>query len=443
MPEGLLTKLEPDSIIARMTYVDRIMQFRIAELIRDFPAIVLTGPRQAGKTCMLREVARRYLAPPVDVVAFDTPSEVDAFRRDPDLFFANHNERMLLDEVQNCPDIFPYLKREVDRTSGRFRFLISGSQAFALMKGVTESLAGRAAILDLWPFCCLERGGESARSVANDIVHYLLEPDALEALRGRRYPVSDTRDVVPLMLTGGYPPMLVEHRDAVWLESYRRTYLDRDIRQLSNVHDLGRFDRFLVMMAARTGQVVNKASLATDLAVDNKTVDHWLSMLESSYQLLRLSPWYANISKRQVKRPKFHFADIGLALHLAAIRNPDTLLNSPAFGHFFESFVVMEIRKIIGHCGVPFDAGFWRTGDGAECDLVVPAGERVVPVEIKHAATLRADDLRGLRAFRSHVPEAAHAGLLISMSPTVERVSSDTWNLPLGLLLNGCRGGTP
>ena len=420
-----------------MQYFERLLQTKIAELIHHFPAIVLTGPRQAGKTCLLNEVARRFIDPPVDVVSFDTPSDVDRFRRDPDLFFLNHGERMFLDEVQHCPDIFPYLKREVDRTQERFRFLISGNQAFSLMQGVTESMAGRAAILDLWPFSCLERMGAVESSTAAFILRCLRNPDELDSLRGRTFPVSDSLDVLPLMLKGGYPPMLLGRCDAVWLDSYRRTYLDRDIRHLSNVHDLGRFDRFLVMMAARTAQVVNKAFLSSDLGVDNKTVDHWLSMLETGYQLLRLPPWFSNIAKRQVKRPKFHFADIGLALHLAAIRDADTLLNTAAFGHFFESFVVMEVRKLFGHCGERFDAHFWRTGDGMECDLVLQSGPNMVPVEVKHAATLRSDDLRGLRAFRKSVPETADKGVLISMNPMVERIDANVWNMPLGLLLNG------
>jgi predicted AAA+ superfamily ATPase len=420
-----------------MAYRTRILETRIADLVRQFPAIVLTGPRQAGKTFMLSEIAARCLPPPVDTVSFDTPSEVDAFRRDPDLFFANHNERMFLDEVQHCPDIFPFLKREVDRTKGRFRFLISGSQAFTLMKGVTESMAGRAAILDLWPFACVERCEAVRAGTAADLLRYLRNPNALADLLGQRFPLNDTRDVLPLMLAGGYPPMLLERRDPVWLSSYRQTYLDRDIRQLSNVHDLGRFDRFLTMVAARTAQVLNKSLLAAELGVDNKTIDHWLSMLETSYQVARLQPWFANIAKRQVKRPKYHFADIGLALHLVAIRDPDALLHSAAFGHFFETFVAMEVRKLFGHCGEPFGGWFWRANEQVECGLVIPSGAREVPVEIKHAAKLRTDDLRGIRAFHDSVPESAHEGVVISMNAAVERLTPRIWNLPLGLLLNG------
>lgn len=418
-----------------MKYIERYLQSGAEAALKQFGAVVVTGPRQAGKTTLLREIARRKLPSETDSIAFDTPSEMDAFRRDPDLFFANHPGSLFLDEIQNVPDIFPYLKREIDAGTPGRRFLISGSQSFVIMRHVTESLAGRAAILDLWPFCSMERPGRTSPSEAAERLSALENPDSLNAWRGMDFSASDRESVFPLMFAGGYPPLLLDGAGMVWLESYRRTYLDRDIRSLSAVHDLGKFDRFLVMLAGRTGSVVNKATLSGELGIDNKTVDHWLSLLEASYQLVKLPPWYANSTKRLVKRPKYHFGDMGLALHLLAIRQADALAASPQFGHLFESYIVMEIRKLHGHCMRHFNGFFWGSPRGPKCDLVLHVGGRLVPIEIKHTSRPKSDDLRGLRAFMEMYGEQSPLGIVISMNRRVEKLSDRVWNVPLGFLI--------
>jgi hypothetical protein len=344
--------------------------------------VLVTGARQAGKTSLLSHVAAEIFGLSATVVAFDTPSEVDAFRRDPDLFFANHPGVLFLDEVQHVPDLFPYIKREIDRSRGRFRFLLSGSQSFQLMKGVTESLAGRVAVLDLWPFALQELVTDSTAPT----VEFLERPESLEKLIGREWPVNDRDDVAPGMLAGGYPPVLLEDGGADWLDAYRRTYLQRDVRELSQVADLGLFDRFLVLVAGRSGTVINKAELGRSLGLDDKTVDRWLSLLETSYQSFALPGYTGNATKRLVKRAKWVFADSGLGLHLQAIRDARGLLGAPHFGSLFEAFVTAEIRKLHGHAGLPWNAHFWRTPRGVECDLVLAAEGRLVPIEIKHGA---------------------------------------------------------
>jgi len=419
-----------------MEYKTRFLERQVARAVRLFPVVVVTGPRQTGKTSMLLKIGRE-LFPGIDVVSFDTPTDVDAFRRDPLLFMANHPGPLFLDEIQHVPDILPYVKQAVDRKPGRFRFFLSGSQAFHLMKGVSESLAGRAAILDLWPFCLQEKEGVPDKGGSEQTLSFLESPQRLRELAGGEYPCNDRHTVLPAMLAGGMPSMLVHRAGPPWLESYRRTYIQRDIRDLSQVADLGRFDRFTSQVAGLSGTILNKTELARDVGVDSKTVDHWLSLLETSYQLVRLPPWFRNSAKRLVKRPKYLFADIGLCLHLQGMRDEKALIQSPYFGRLFESFVLMEIRKLFGHAGRAWDGHYWRTPQGIECDLVLPVGGRLVPVEIKHTATIHSDDMRGLHDFMGLYPKDSTDGLLISMFPRVERIARRIWNLPLGLILKG------
>ena len=428
-----LAKLRSHSNNACVQYLPRAVEEKVRQLTTKFGAVLVTGPRQAGKTSLLAHLTAQLFGDRAQVVAFDTPSEIAAFRSDPDLFFLNHPGILFLDEVQHVPDIFPYLKREVDRAGRRFRFFLSGSQHVELMKGVTESLAGRVAVLDLWPLAVQEvRGKTTAASV-----ELLEHPAQLSALLGREFRATDHADVVPAMLAGGYPPAVLEHAGADWLEAYRRTYVQRDVRELSQVADLGRFDRFLVLCAGRSGTVINKAEVAGVIGIDSKTVDHWLSLLETSYQIIALPAYFANTTKRLVKRPKWVFADSGLGLHVQAIRDAHSLLNAPHFGHLFESFVLMEIRKLYGHAGVPWNGSFWRTPQGLECDLVLPVAGRLVPIEIKHAASPASRDLAALHAFLDLYGRTAPHGVLISMHPRVERLSPRIYNVPLGLILNG------
>ena len=416
-----------------MTYRRRALEERIARLTKRFAAVLVTGPRQAGKTSLLTHLHRQLHGATAAVVSFDTPSQIAALRRDPDLFFANHPGPLLLDEIQQVPDIFPYLKGEIDRGGRHFRFFLTGSQHFPLMRGVSESLAGRVAVLDLWPFTVQETRGANPEQT----IELLHQPDGLADLVGQEFPANDPQHVAPAARAGGFPIPILEGPDADWFESYRRTYLQRDIRELSQVADLGKFDRFLVLVAGRSGTVINKSEIANALGIDDSTVDRWLSLLETGYQAFRLPPYTANATKRLVKRPKWVFADSGLGLHLQAIDTDRGLLNAPHFGRLFEAFVLAEIAKTYGHAGKSWDAYFWRTSQGMECDLVLAAGGRVVPIEIKHASSSQARDVRALETFLDVYPKQARRGVLISMHPRVELISRRVYNFPVGLLLRG------
>lgn len=422
-----------------MVYKTRFLERIIKKAAASSAAVVVTGPRQAGKTSLLSTIGRK-LFPDMETVSFDSPAEADEFGRDPGLFFINHPGVLLLDEIQHVPDIFPYLKREIDRHPGKFRFFISGSQVFPLMRHVAESLAGRAVILDLWPFCIQEAKDIPKSSDAGDTLALIEQPRLAARLKRNEFICSDRRDIVPAMLAGGYPKMLIHHAGSQWLESYRRTYIQRDIRDLAQVADLGKFDRFTVMLAGLSGTIVNKARIAQAVGIDNKTVDHWISILETSYQMIRLPAYARNPTKRLVKRPKYCFADSGLCLHLQGIRDSRALLNAPHFGQLFETFVIMEIRKLYGHAGRSWDAFYWRTPAGVECDLVLSAGGKVIPIEIKHGTTIRRDDWKGLNSFMAEHPQETSHGRLISLYPKIEQLDKKIWHLPIGALLHGVSG---
>ncbi len=418
-------------------YKNRFIEKKIVACAKSAGAVVITGPRQAGKTSLLLNVSKMIWNRDVPVVSFDAPSDIVRFRQDPDLFFLNNPGPLLLDEVQHVPEIFSWLKRQIDKQPGQCLYGISGSQSFSLMKGVSESLAGRAMVFDLWPFCVQEARDVPARAEADTTLDLFENPDQLAKLAGREYSCNDRDDVAELMLRGGYPPVLLELAGGIWLESYRRTYIQRDVRSLYPLHDLGAFDRMVMLAAGRTGQILNKADVSAALGVDNKTVDNWLRILEAGYQFFVLQSYHVNTDKRLVKRPKLYCADIGMALHLQGIRDTVALLASPQFGALFETFVVMELRKLYGHAGRMWDGFFWRQPGGVECDLVLPRAGYLLPIEIKHASRVRDDDLRGLRAFRNTYRRMSHGGMVISMNPRVERLAPDIWNVPLGLLLNG------
>ncbi len=351
---------------------------------------------------------------------------------DTDLFLLNNTEMIVLDEVEHVPDILPYLKREIYKNKGKFKFFISGSQHFALMKGVTESLSGRAAILDLWPFSAYE----IAKNLhSNTVINIFNTHQEIKKLIGKNYSSSDNKDIIPSMLKGGYPPVAIQKAGSDWFESYRRTYIQRDIRDLSQVGDLGKFDRFLILCAGRTGSIVNKSEIGQLLSVDNKTVDNWSSILETSYQMIKLPAYHAYTTKRIAKRTKWIFGDIGLALHLQGLDNKKSVLLSPHFGNLFESFIIMELRKLFAHTANIWNAYYFRTAKGLECDLVFEKGAKIIPVEIKHAAKLSNINLGPLKAIINTYPNKVSQAFLISMYPKVEKIHEKIYNIPVGLIL--------
>jgi hypothetical protein len=338
-----------------MPYLPRKLSGVLGDVRARFPAVLVTGPRQSGKTTFMR-----HEAPECAYVTFDDPLNRQFAARDPHGFLDQFGSSpVVLDEVQYVPDLFPYLKMRIDADrSIRGRFLLTGSQQFAMMRHVGDSLAGRLALLDLLPFSWAEAGGSTGLGVAD------------------------------VLWRGGYPPVYLDPaaRDA-WLRGYVQTYLERDVRNLQNIRDLRLFETFLGLLAARHAQTANRAEVARDCGVSQPAVRDWENVLIASYILFPLPPYHRNFGKRLVKTPKLYFVDSGLAAWLTRQPSAEALWRGPMGGAFFEGWVVSEAVKAFAARGRRPDVFFWRSSDGVEVDLLIEAGGRLHAVEIKQTAT--------------------------------------------------------
>ncbi len=332
-----------------MRYVHRSLTGEILKAARAFGALIVTGPRRAGKTTLLR-----HAFPTASYHLLQDPDAVARFRADPQGFLDDVRLPAILDEIQNVPEILPYIRARIDRNPSRTgEWLLTGSQEAPLMKGVTESMAGRAAVLQLLPFSTTETPRVS-------------------------------------VLRGGFPEAVGRPSSAgLWFRSYVQTYLERDVRAVTAIRDLATFRRFLALVASRTGQMLNKTDLAAPLGVSMPTVAQWLGILEMTGQILVVPPFFENFGKRLVKAPKIHFVDSGLACHLLGIDTEAALRRSPFLGPLYEGFVASEIVKHQLNGGRRQEIYYFRDQQGLEVDFVVPAGERrLVLVEAKASRTV-------------------------------------------------------
>lgn len=332
-------------------WVTRQIEDRIRRTARTRPALVLTGARQTGKTSVLRR-----LYPDHDFVSLDLPGEAEQAEREPEAFLSRHPPPVIIDEVQYAPALFRHLKVAIDARRNRYgQFLLTGSQKFTLMKGVADSLAGRADILEL-------------------------ETLSMAEIRAA---VPTTRPETALV-RGGFPELTANPKidPVTFYNSYLATYLERDIRSLTNVGSLRDFERFLRACALRSGNLLNKADLARDVGIAPSTANQWLSLLETSGQIVLLEPWFSNRTKSIVKSPKLYVADTGLLCALLNVRSEADLLDSPSVGAIWETFVFAQLRHRERRLGRQGSLFFWRDRT-REVDFVVDAGGRLSLYEAK------------------------------------------------------------
>lgn len=336
----------------------------IIELAKGYPFIALTGPRQSGKTTLSRTAF-----PDKPYVSLEDPDTREFAASDPRRFLARYPDGAILDEAQRSPELFSYLQTLAD-TDGRMGlFILTGSQQFGLLSGISQSLAGRVGMVQLLPFSSGELQGAGRL------------PETLDAL----------------LYAGSYPPLYDRPLSPLqWYAGYVTTYLERDVRQLINVRDLALFQRFIRLCAGRTGQLLNLSSMANDCGITHNTAKAWISILEASYILFLLPPHHRNFNKRLVKTPKLYFYDTGLAAWLMGVQSADQLAIHPHRGALFETWVVGELLKGRYNRSLPSNLFFWRDNTGNEVDVIVDQGLTLVPLEIKSGQTINADYFTGL-----------------------------------------------
>ena len=342
--------------------IPRQAKATLDRLAKGFPIILLTGPRQSGKTTLARACFAHK-----PYVSLENPEVHNFAQSDPKRFFAQFPEGTIIDEIQRQPELLSWLQTLVDERQRMGDFVITGSAQFDLMAGVTQSLAGRVGRVELLPLSAVELGETR--------LHH---------------------DLNQTLLTGGYPALFDRAlAPSDWFPNYVATYIERDVRQLVVVRDLNLFQRFLRLCAARSGQLINLASLGAEAGISAVTARQWLGVLETSYIAMRLQPYHRNFGKRLVKTPKLYFLDTGLMAWLLGIRDADTLKLHPARGAIFESWVISEKIKQHFNAGQAFDHYFWRDNTGHEVDLVVEQELALHAIEIKSGATFAPDWVHG------------------------------------------------
>lgn len=346
---------------------------RILRLLQGFPVVTITGPRQSGKTTLVRELlgGKPY-------VSLEAPAQREFARTQPMEFLRQFPDGAVIDEAQNAPELFSEMQGVVDASGRMGQFVLTGSHNLSLLSSVTQSLAGRTALVELLPL-----------SIAELRDAKLLELDYASHLIKGFYPALYARTLEPFE----------------WLHAYLVTYAERDARQLAAIQDLGAFQRFLKLTAARTGQLLNMQSLASDAGISDKTAKHWLSILEACYLVHFVRPHFANFGKRLTKSPKLYMTDVGLAAALLGIHTADQVQNHPLRGALFETLVVNEFLKNRCNAGVREPLYFWRDNIGTEVDLILERGTEIAAVEIKSGLTVASDAFSNLNKWQKYATE--------------------------------------
>jgi uncharacterized protein len=370
-------------------FVPRTAWQSVVRLAASFPVVALTGPRQSGKTTLARQV---FAHKPYRTL--EDAETRNLALADPRAFLAQFPHGAVLDEIQRAPELLSYLQSAVDQRNQMGDFIITGSQQFGLLESISQSLAGRVGLVQLLPLCLAEIS------------------------RAANWTPTDLNT---LMFTGGYPALYDARRGtatqnllpADWHRAYIGTYIERDVRQVLGVRDLAGFERFVLMCAARSGQMLNIQSLGADCGISASATRQWLSVLEASYVIRRLQPWHENFGKRLVKMPKLYFYDTGLLCHLLRIESPLALATHAMRGAIFETWVLTETLKHRLNQGLTADVYFWRDNHGVEVDLLYPHQGQLHPVEIKSGTTFATDWVRGCELFRRYAGARSAPGVVV------------------------------
>lgn len=404
----------------------RTLEKSIVGASKTFPSIVITGPRQSGKTTLVKKLFGK-------THVYVNMEEIDVRIRansDPKGFLSQHKTPIIIDEIQYVPELFSYIKSAIDQKRKPGQWIITGSQQYSLMKHVSDSLAGRVAVMSLLPFSFAEQMRRGRQT-------YDME-SFLHAIKKQEIVHTHKTDIFSLLLRGSYPEIATNPKinRSIWCNSYITTYLERDIRNLKQVGDLQQFELFIRAIAARTGQILNLSDVARDIGISVPTAKTWISLLVTGYQVLLLYPYYKNIGKRLVKSPKIYMLDSGLATFLMGIHTKETLLGSPYMPHLFEAYIISDIYKRFHHCGIVPTMYYLRTQDGMEVDLIIEWGGGLHFFEIKSSATITPNHASSLLRIKRDMKDLVQNATVISNSNESFHVINDIYNYTIGDILS-------
>lgn len=356
-------------------YYGREVSNQISQLQKGFPVISVTGPRQSGKTTFLQHQFAEF-----SYFNLENPQTRELVANDPEQFLQLNPSRVIIDEVQRLPELLSYVQAHVDKREEMGAIIISGSQNLLISERVSQSLAGRAAYQNIFPFSLKE-----LKKNQLDLDNY-----HDQILKGF-YPAVYSRDIAP----------------SLYYSQYLATYVERDARLIKNIQNLSQFQRFMGLLAGRVGQIVNIVSLASDTGISPNTAEDWISILEASYIVYRLQPYYQNLGKRLIKSPKIFFYDTGVLCSLLNISSKKELVNHFAIGSIFENFVIAEFKKELSETNKSASVYFYRDNHGNEIDLVINTGGKLIPVEIKSSTTYNSSFFAGFDYWRKHIDSQA------------------------------------
>lgn len=405
-----------------MNYRKRLLENRIKELFQYYPIVAVLGARQVGKSTLVENLFKDGM----HTVVFDPVVDIGNARQDPDFFIQSISIPAFLDEIQYAPELLNAIKRKVDRKKQNGQYIISGSQNLSVLKDISESLAGRVAIINLLPMNRFELEAlESPSFITGWLTGTIPSTDTLA--------IPDPVPVLPLIFRGGYPKLLdfPDHLIPGYFESYLQTYIERDVRKVANIGSLQTFGHFIGLLASKSASEINHNELGRELGVDRKTAMSWTEIAISTFQWFSIPSFSRNPIKKIAGKPKGYFADTGFLCYLQRISGPDGLLNHPLKGRLFETYIVLELIKAIQAMPVKPNLYHFRTYSGAEVDLIMELNGTLFPIEIKMKSNPSPRDAKGFRSFKSCFPnERCHTGLMICSVESPRMITKDVFAVP-------------
>jgi len=377
--------------------IKRYISSDIIDSLQNFPVVLLTGARQVGKSTLAQTLSETEWS--AGYHTLDTRVVLDAALGDPDGFISGMPVPAIIDEVQRAPDLMRAIKGVVDRDRRSGQYLLTGSANLMTLQKVSETLAGRVALHELQPFMWSEMADKKQPSILKDLFTTADAGTLLKKWKKRTFP--DRRDEIKArIIAGGYPtPSLMKSMGARrrWFDSYRQTYIERDIRDIASIQHLPDFGRLLSLLAFRSAQIINFSEVSRELGIPFSTLRRYMDLLEVTYQTYLLRPYFANIGKRLIKMPKLYFGDSGMACHLSAVDDWKTLERQGRVGSMVETWAASELKKMVSLGETRYQLYYWRTYAGKEVDFIIERGEKIVAIEVKWSQKLDSSDIAGLK----------------------------------------------